>query len=226
MTPNSDHPLNHLVRDEGGVRVERIEPNLDHLAWFTLRNLLGIPSAIADDRKAVSFFIGLMRGMPSRLNCYVNPWSIVTADRPIRDFLIAAVMEKRAWHNRLRSIFFGSTRTQKCFGLKGANRTKIDPALRQLEFHGVLVFAGKHIFPNQWPDPKTLSDRLTLVGSKFGRLTVVEDLPGQRHLCRCDCGNTKEADRCHLQSGRLKSCGCLAKEREAAIAARRRQRGR
>lgn len=55
-------------------------------------------------------------------------------------------------------------------------------------------------------------------GSKFGKLTVVKELPAKRlpsgqtnrtFLCKCDCGNTTEVRLLHLVRGRIKSCGCL-----------------
>ena len=226
MTPHPDHLLNHLVRREPGVQVERTDPNFDHLAWFTMRKLLGKPDAIGDDGQAVAFFRFLMKRMPDSLNAYVSPWSVVTTNVTDRDFVAAARSEQRAWHKRLHSIFFGSARTQKFFGLRGEKKATTDPALRQLEYHGVLIVSGKHVFPDRWPSPVEQQERLTLLGQQFGRLTVIADLPQQRHRCRCECGNLKEADRNHLRSGRMKSCGCLAKAQKSTNEARRHRRGR
>lgn len=52
-----------------------------------------------------------------------------------------------------------------------------------------------------------------LTGQKFGKLTVVSSA-GSRggHVywnCRCECGNGKVARGSHLQSGNIRSCGCL-----------------
>lgn len=226
MTPYPDHLLNHLVRREPGVLVGRTDPDVDHLAWSTMRKLLGKPRVIGDDGQAVVVFRHVMRRMPGELNAYVTPWSVVTAASPDHEFLATARSEQRAWHNRLRSSFFGSARTQKFFGLRGAKKATTDPALRQLEYHGVLVVSGRHAFPDLWPRPTEHQGRLSLVGQEFGRLVVLADLPHRRHLCRCECGNTREVDRSHLRSGRTKSCGCLAQAHRATIAARRRQRGR
>lgn len=57
----------------------------------------------------------------------------------------------------------------------------------------------------------------TLIGEKFGRLTVVDEVGknkwGDRTWkCRCDCGNTLVVSGGHLKSGHTKSCGCLARE--------------
>lgn len=57
-----------------------------------------------------------------------------------------------------------------------------------------------------------------ITGQRFGRLTVLE-FAGQgkkgrsKWLCQCDCGGQKVVNRCDLQSGGTKSCGCLHQER-------------
>ena len=55
------------------------------------------------------------------------------------------------------------------------------------------------------------------IGKKFGRLTVTSLLPirkkaGRVWLCTCECGRTKEVRTMSLNSGHVKSCGCLYKE--------------
>lgn len=55
-----------------------------------------------------------------------------------------------------------------------------------------------------------------LVGSRFGKLTVVEKLKEsnsgyQMWLCRCDCGGTVKADTRRLQRGTISNCGCVPK---------------
>ena len=61
-----------------------------------------------------------------------------------------------------------------------------------------------------------MSKKLNLVGHRFGRLTVVAELPKQgispRWSCICDCGNTKIATTIVLRRGDCKSCGCLHRE--------------
>lgn len=55
--------------------------------------------------------------------------------------------------------------------------------------------------------------RLDLVGKKINMLTVIEQLPyfggRSKFRCKCECGNEKEFDGPKLNSGRIKSCGCL-----------------
>ena len=57
---------------------------------------------------------------------------------------------------------------------------------------------------------------LELVGRRFGRLVVVAQVPSagghRRWLCKCDCGNTKEANSNTLNAGDAQSCGCLHTE--------------
>ena len=58
-----------------------------------------------------------------------------------------------------------------------------------------------------------------LTGKKFGMLTVIGiDDRGTRKtywMCQCDCGNVKSVRSDSLQSGAIKSCGCLKKKQDA-----------
>ena len=47
-----------------------------------------------------------------------------------------------------------------------------------------------------------------LIGTKHGRLTAIERLPGSRVLCACDCGSERIAMVGHFNTGSIKSCGC------------------
>lgn len=56
--------------------------------------------------------------------------------------------------------------------------------------------------------------RIDLTGQKFGQLTVLKydstNKWGNLYwLCKCDCGNEKVSNSSNLQSGFVKSCGCL-----------------
>jgi hypothetical protein len=62
-------------------------------------------------------------------------------------------------------------------------------------------------------------DRKTsLIGRRFGRLTVIEisdkkDKHGSTfYRCRCECGKETVTRAAFLENGRTRSCGCLAKE--------------
>ena len=53
----------------------------------------------------------------------------------------------------------------------------------------------------------------SLIGKRFGKLTVVQQLPstasGQRRwLCKCDCGGEHIAISSNLNRGRTTNCGC------------------
>lgn len=56
----------------------------------------------------------------------------------------------------------------------------------------------------------------TLVGKKFGRLTVVEldhvEKSRRYWRCQCDCGNTTVVREGNLKNEITKSCGCIRKE--------------
>ena len=62
------------------------------------------------------------------------------------------------------------------------------------------------------------------IGDKFGRLTVLRLLPGKKYLwfskaeVLCECGSKKVILRRYLTGGSSSSCGCLRKERAAALA--------
>lgn len=48
-----------------------------------------------------------------------------------------------------------------------------------------------------------------LTGQKFTKLTVLKYLGKSTWLCKCDCGNETKVSTYHLNSGTVKSCGCL-----------------
>ena len=52
-----------------------------------------------------------------------------------------------------------------------------------------------------------------LIGQRFGRLTVIENLYSQgKKKCLCDCGNIIDVVTTNLTNGNTKSCGCYQKE--------------
>lgn len=64
------------------------------------------------------------------------------------------------------------------------------------------------------PTGKKITD---LVGQRFSRLVVIEPIEENEHgtiiwKCLCDCGNYKNVSTKNLRNGRVRSCGCLAKE--------------
>ena len=60
-------------------------------------------------------------------------------------------------------------------------------------------------------------NRLSLVGQRFHRLTVIERADNSaaqktRWVCLCDCGNHTTVVGSILRNGHTKSCGCLSRE--------------
>ena len=59
--------------------------------------------------------------------------------------------------------------------------------------------------------------RVNLIGKRFGKLVVLEKIPGGKHLCQCDCGNIVEVITYNLTNGNTQSCGCLKSKGELKI---------
>jgi hypothetical protein len=60
----------------------------------------------------------------------------------------------------------------------------------------------------------------SIIGQKFGKLLVIEKTSekqnGQKlYKCLCDCGKTKYASMYDLMHGRIKTCGCFEKKKDA-----------
>lgn len=53
----------------------------------------------------------------------------------------------------------------------------------------------------------------SLVGKKFGMLTVLERLDGRKILCKCDCGNVTTPYVSNVTRSHTTSCGCHRKKR-------------
>lgn len=56
--------------------------------------------------------------------------------------------------------------------------------------------------------------KLDLTNKRVGRLLVLHESEKSKRgqiiwHCKCDCGNEKDVRACHLQSGKINSCGCL-----------------
>jgi hypothetical protein len=52
-----------------------------------------------------------------------------------------------------------------------------------------------------------------LENSRFSRLLVLSYLGNSKYECLCDCGNVRTAYSADLLKGKVKSCGCLSKEK-------------
>lgn len=61
----------------------------------------------------------------------------------------------------------------------------------------------------------------SLVGKRFGRLTVIRQVESlnrrARYLCLCDCGNEKIVLAQNLRNSHVRSCGCFSRDRRAEI---------
>lgn len=72
-------------------------------------------------------------------------------------------------------------------------------------------------------------NRIDRTGKRFGRLVVIG--PGKRvgkvlfWLCQCDCGRQKEVDGGNLNTGKIRSCGCLLEEVRKINGAKNRTHG-
>jgi hypothetical protein len=62
-----------------------------------------------------------------------------------------------------------------------------------------------------------------MIGQVFGRLTVVRELPAippprciRQFQCHCSCGSSTVARIGNLRHGKVKSCGCVPKEKASA----------
>ena len=61
-----------------------------------------------------------------------------------------------------------------------------------------------------------MSRLIDITGKEFGRLVVLERVPGKARYvmwkCLCKCGNYTTARGSHIRYGLIRSCGCLAQE--------------
>ena len=56
---------------------------------------------------------------------------------------------------------------------------------------------------------KTTRLDLSIIGKKFGKLTVIEYKGESFYKCKCECGNEKVIRRDSLITGNTQSCGCI-----------------
>lgn len=69
--------------------------------------------------------------------------------------------------------------------------------------------------------------KLNLMNQKFGKLTVIDSAPNNKHgsscwLCRCECGNTITVVAHDLVSKHTQSCGCTRLEKVKNLNAKHR----
>ncbi|RXZ77222.1 hypothetical protein EBB07_33665 [Paenibacillaceae bacterium] len=67
------------------------------------------------------------------------------------------------------------------------------------------------------------SNRIKMIGDRYGRLTVILELERRNNfryfLCKCDCGEEHTVKMGALRNGSIKSCGCLRDERAKTLRA-------
>ena len=75
-----------------------------------------------------------------------------------------------------------------------------------------MLDVGHYKSPKAPPARASATTRIDLTGRRFGRLVVRTYVGGRKWSCVCDCGANHDARSSHLRKGRIKSCGCLARE--------------
>lgn len=55
--------------------------------------------------------------------------------------------------------------------------------------------------------------KINLIGQKFGRLVILNQIPQRTLVCSCECGKIVKVDRGNVVSGKTKSCGCFKTEK-------------
>lgn len=201
----------------GNVLVFQHQPDYNDLALSTLQRLEYFESP-GTDAKIEHFFKNALisaRFNPER-TIFLNPMYTVTTSRPSEEFFRQARRVQRSWIAELKKFLGRELRTY----VRG-----LSPLMRQLTFSGVLIVAGKHHRPDQWPQLiRSPSGAYQLLGKVFGRLTVIERLPKGRWKCRCQCGQEHTVRTKHLVNENIKSCGCLKAEIDRRRQDRRLQR--
>lgn len=68
---------------------------------------------------------------------------------------------------------------------------------------------------------RATEDEINLIGKKFNRLTVIEydhSAKGHKYYkCQCECGNIHIVNGTNIKTGKVKSCGCLLKEKREKV---------
>ena len=75
-----------------------------------------------------------------------------------------------------------------------------------------MLDVGHYKSPKAPPARASATTRIDLTGRRFGRLVVTTYVGDRKWSCVCDCGANHDARSSHLREGRIRSCGCLARE--------------
>jgi hypothetical protein len=218
MNPFGYTPV--TVTRRGDVTVERFHPDYNDLSWQCLSYLFpGLPPLGPDAEIADAFrYVMGQTGITVNRTLYANPAYLIRAEGFSWAFLNEARIAQKAWLGQFNDGLASSSRVRR-------EMDAVLPIIRQLMYTGVLVVSGRHVMPNRWPTKpvrersppfQQRSPRIE-IGERFKALEVIEALPGERYLCRCECGNTTVKMRTHLFAGRATSCGCRRDRQAAAV---------
>lgn len=111
----------------------------------------------------------------------------------------------------LRNMKFGKLTVLSMFGT-GKHRQKT--WLCKCECGRLKVASTNHLTMGNVSSCGCLSNKYTtLVGGRFGRLTVIEKKKKRNstssfYICKCDCGSLTKTESSNLLSGKTRSCGC------------------
>lgn len=203
------------------VMVQRNIPNENDLSWSTLHNLGYSGPPLGTPKATVIALLELLRQQKALGTIYVTPMSKVVSQEPSGEFFRISKREQGDWRRYLSDCLFSSSRVKSHY-------SKSNALIRQLEFTGVMIVAGKHVFPNCWPHLGESTQDSVRVGQFFGKLVVIENLPKGYCRCRCQCPSAKQTivRKKHLLAGRTKSCGCERIKQEARVQMKKLARGR
>lgn len=56
-----------------------------------------------------------------------------------------------------------------------------------------------------------MTKKINWIGRRYGKLIVTKELPNNKFLCRCECGNEVEVFKTNLSTGQKVNCGCEPK---------------
>lgn len=77
---------------------------------------------------------------------------------------------------------------------------------------GYSLVNGKTTSCGCYHNEKLRTVRNDRTGKRYGHLTALNRVEGQKWLCKCDCGNEVVVDGRNLTTGHTKSCGCLKEQ--------------
>lgn len=119
-----------------------VEVDFNYLATYTLLNL-GVDAPPWGGDKQICERLEILLKNPPQITIFANPQSAVIAPEPSKDFIKIARKAQIKWLMQLSSIF-GSDKRRKRL------QARLCFLIRQLEFTGVMIEAGKHRRHDVW----------------------------------------------------------------------------